>query len=45
MAGNDVDDIREKAAHQPLLSPDELLVVVLQCGQGGPAGTELPNTL
>ncbi|KAJ8368992.1 hypothetical protein SKAU_G00090200 [Synaphobranchus kaupii] len=34
MAANDVGDVKESAMHQPLLSPDDPLVVaVLQCGQ------------
>ena len=34
MAANDVGDVKENAMHQPLLSPEEpLMVVVLQCGQ------------
>lgn len=46
MAANDVGDVKESAMHQPLLSPDELLVVaVLQYGQVCPLGTELPYTL
>jgi len=35
MAANDAGDVKESAMHQPLLSPDEplVVVVVLQCGQ------------
>ena len=46
MAANDVGDVKESAMHQPLLSPDEpLVVVVLQCGQVCLVSTELPYTL
>lgn len=43
MATNAVGDVKEKAMHQPLLSPDEPLeVVVLQSGQVCLVNTELP---
>ncbi|KAJ8350762.1 hypothetical protein SKAU_G00258920 [Synaphobranchus kaupii] len=46
MAANDVGDVKESAMHQPLLSPDDPLVVaVLQCGQVCLVNTELPYTL
>ncbi|KAJ8349455.1 hypothetical protein SKAU_G00245850 [Synaphobranchus kaupii] len=46
MAANDVGDVQESAMHQPLLSPDDPLVVaVLQCGQVCLVNTELPYTL
>ena len=44
-AANDIGDIKGSAMHQPLLSPDKPLVVVLQCGQVCIVSTELPYTL
>ena len=42
MAANNVGDVKESTMHQPLLSPDEpLVVVVLQCGQVCLVNTEL----
>ena len=47
MAANEVGDVEENAMHQPLLSPDKplVVVVVLQCGQVCLVSTELPYTL
>lgn len=46
MATNAVEDVKEKAMHQPLLSPDKPLEgVVLQSGQVCLVNTELPYTL
>ena len=46
MAANDVGGVEVSAMPQPLLSPDEPLVVVLQCGQVCLVRTvELPYTL
>ncbi len=46
MATNAVGNIKEKAMQQPLLSPDEpLVVVVLQSGQVCLVNTELAYTL
>ena len=46
MTANDVGEVKEGAMHQPLLSLDEpLVVVVLQCGQVCLVNTELPYTL
>ncbi len=46
MATNAVGGIKENAMHQPLLSPDDPLeVVVIQSGQVCLVNTELPYTL
>ena len=46
MAANDAGDVKEGAMYQPLLSPDEpLVVMVLQCGHVCLVSTELPYTL
>lgn len=44
MAANQVGDVKESATHQPLLAPDERLVVAaVQFGHMCPFGSELPD--